>query len=322
MDKESLSDNNQYVVAPIVEAKKYTHIGFPLVYLIVLNWNGLEDTDECLDSLLKISYPNYVVVVIDNGSKINEARIIEDKYRGLIKTIRNHINLGFVGGMNRGIRYSLKNDADYILLLNNDIIVDKEFLTELVDVAEVNPNAAMFGPKIYDYHNPRRYSPPLKIDYSKGMFHHLKMKQSLEDKKYRSVDWISGCAMMIRASVTSKVGYLDPNFRIYTNDIDYAERIRRAGYKVLWVPSAKIWHKLGASTKTVNNLYLKYDSFKNKLLFEKKYAKRKELLIFLFYFIFNLIPRFIIITFMRRPIDTLQMVFCLLSHRDFKPQMR
>jgi len=322
MSEESFADKNQYVVAPRVEAEEYPRTGFPLVYIIVLNWNGLEDTDECLDSLLKISYPNYVIVVIDNGSKIDEAKLIEDKYKGLIKTIRNSVNLGFVGGMNMGIKYSLKNGADNILLLNNDIVVDKEFLTGLVDIAEETPNAAMFGPKIYHYNNPRRYDPPLKIDYRKGRFHHIKLKRSPEDEKYRSVDWISGCAMMIRATAISKVGLLDPNFRIYTNDIDYAERIRRAGYKVLWVPEAKIWHKLGASTKSVKKLHLKYDSLKSKLLFERKYAKRKELLIFLFYLIFNLIPRFTLKPFLSQPIETLRMIFCLLLQRDFKPRMR
>lgn len=317
MSREVQSDEYQLEVKPSIDITEFLQVCFPLVYIIVLNWNGLEDTDECLDSLLGIRYQNYVITVIDNGSSLNEANILEEKYRGLIKTIRNDVNLGFVGGMNIGIEYAIRRGADYILLLNNDIIVDREFVNELIKAAEEDRDTAILGPKIYNYNSPTQFNPPLKIDFIRGKFPRKKKLEKLISTKNREVDWVSGCAMMIRAEAITKVGLLDPSFFIYTNDIDYAVRVRKAGYSVVWVPKAKIWHKVGASTKAVKSLYLKYDSLKNKLLFERKHANTRELLMFLFYFIFVLIPSFSFRPFLKQPIDTLRMILCIFLNFDF-----
>src|SRR3989339_346256 len=122
----------------------------PLVYILILNWNGKEDTLECLSSLKKIDYPNYKTIVIDNGSTDDSVKIINKKYPK-IKIIENKKNLGYAEGNNVGIRYALKNKADYVLILNNDTIVDKKFLTELVKVGESNEKVGIVGPNVYCY---------------------------------------------------------------------------------------------------------------------------------------------------------------------------
>ncbi|GAG89310.1 unnamed protein product, partial [marine sediment metagenome] len=109
----------------------------PKVSIITLNWDGLEYTIECLASLKKITYPNYEVIVVDNGSKGNDAQVLEEKFGDYIHIIKNDMNYGSRGGVNIGMRYFLNNsNSDYLLLLDNDTVVDPEFLTEMVKVAE------------------------------------------------------------------------------------------------------------------------------------------------------------------------------------------
>ena len=121
----------------------------PKVAIVILNWNGLADTLECLDSLQKIVYPNYVVVVIDNGSNGNDAEIIKKKFGDFVFVIEEEKNLGFAGGCNEGIRWALHSGAKYVLLLNNDTVVDPNFLIELVNVAQNDPQIGIVGPKVY-----------------------------------------------------------------------------------------------------------------------------------------------------------------------------
>src|SRR4030042_2187559 len=124
----------------------------PKVSIIILNWNGLEDTIECLNSLKKITYPNYKVILVDNGSKGNDARVLREKFGDYIHLIENDRNYGYAKGVNIGIRYALANSAsEYILLLNNDTVVAPDFLNQLVKLAESDSSVGIVGPKTYYY---------------------------------------------------------------------------------------------------------------------------------------------------------------------------
>lgn len=122
----------------------------PLVYIITINWNGIDDTIECLDSLKGITYPNCKIIVVDNGSKNNQAEKIKEKFRN-IELIKNKKNEGFVIANNQGIKLALKNGADYILLLNNDTIIKNDFLNILIEYAEKDNNVGILSPKIIYY---------------------------------------------------------------------------------------------------------------------------------------------------------------------------
>ena len=118
----------------------------PKISVIILNWNELDDTIECLDSLKKITYPNYEIIVVDNGSKGNDAQVLQEKFSDYIHLIQNDRNYGFTGGTNIGMRYALNNSApDYILVLNSDTVVDSEFLAEMVKVTEADPASGIAG---------------------------------------------------------------------------------------------------------------------------------------------------------------------------------
>lgn len=242
----------------------------PKVAIIILNWNGWEDTIECLESLYRITYPNYDVVVVDNGSE-NESvqkirgycegeieveskffeyssenkpiKIIEytreeaevggGKENGIIDLpsngklilIKNEENYGFAEGNNIGTRYALKAlNPNYVLLLNNDTVVDTEFLGELVKVGEGDERVGVVGPKVYYYDEPTRL---WAIGYQK------KSMGKIADGRYNDiteVKWIVGCAFFVRTSVIEKVGLLDPELFLYGEEDDYCMRMEEVGY--------------------------------------------------------------------------------------------
>ena len=126
---------------------------YPKVSIIILNWNNYEDTKECLLSLDKITYPNYEVIVVDNGS-IDGSTLKIQKEFPQHKYIYNNDNLGFTEGNNIGMEYAMKKGTDFVLVLNNDITVENGFLESLVDIALKNPDAGIVGPAVYFYHEP------------------------------------------------------------------------------------------------------------------------------------------------------------------------
>ena len=115
----------------------------PEVSIIILNWNGLEDTIECLESLKKITYPNYKLIIVDNGSEGNDVAVLRHRFGSYIHIIEKDKNYGFTEGNNIGMRYALKGEARYILLLNNDTIVDPDFLSNLIKVAAGDPKIGL-----------------------------------------------------------------------------------------------------------------------------------------------------------------------------------
>ena len=272
----------------------------PRVAIIILNWNGWEDTLECLESVYQITYPNYDVIVVDNGSedesvqKIREycggeieveskffeysgenkpIKIIEytreeaeaggGKERGIVDLpsnrkmilIKNEENYGFAEGNNIGMRYALKAlNPDYVLLLNNDTVVDGEFLGELVKVGESDGKIGIVGPKIYYYnYNGNRdviWFAGGKISPLREMVYFHIGSNKEDQGQYdgiKEVDWISGAALMLKSSVIKKLSLLNSKYFFGNEDVEYCIKARRQSIKVIYVPTAKIWHKVGVS---------------------------------------------------------------------------
>ncbi len=231
------------------------------VSIIILNWNGLGDTIECLESLKKVAYPNYDVVVVDNSSEGNDAQVLKEKFGNYIHVIQNDKNYGFAGGVNIGIHYVLENtQPDHFLLLNNDAVVDPRFLDELVRIAETDERIGIVGPKIYYYN----YQGKNNVIWFAGgkiqswhpwrICHHIG-KNDDDLLKYQSVanvDWITGAALMFKSCLIDKLGLLNSSYFLYKEDVEYCLKARRHGFKIVYVPSAKVWHKVGASTKKYN----------------------------------------------------------------------
>jgi len=263
----------------------------PKVSILVLNWNKKDMTIECIDSLKKIKYPNYEILVIDNGSTDGSYRAF--KKMGDIKTVQTGKNLGYTGGNNAGMR---KAKGDYVLVLNNDVIVDPDFLNELVRAAESDPQIGIVGPKVY-------YNHKKNVIFSAGGYTSKIMGLGIliglnkidrgQYEKQKKVNMIPGCCMLIKRKVLDKVGYFDDNFYIYFDEMDYCLRAIDSGFKCVYVPKSVIWHKVAGSTgdRDDGNYIYKPNKFRayyvtrNRLYLIDKHANLLEKLLFLPWFV-------------------------------------
>jgi GT2 family glycosyltransferase len=307
----------------------------PIVDIIILNWNGWEDTIECLDSIYRISYPNYEVIVVDNGSKNESIEKIKKYCRDKICTnskliqnpseqnnkpieiieytkkelelvkkretknqsfsrklimIKNEKNMGFAEGNNIAMRYALKAlNPDYILLLNNDTVVDKEFLNEALDVAKSDEKIGIVGPKVYYYCLKGRKDiinfAGGKLDMWKGHAYHIGWNEADKGQydKIQKVDYVEGSALLVKRDVIEKIGLIDKNYFAYWEEIDFCTRAYNEGYYSVYVPRSKIWHKISSSVKNTTKIYY---ITRNKFLFMKKYSNNIQYLSFFIYFFF------------------------------------
>lgn len=251
------------------------HISEPLVYILILNWNGKKDTLECLSSLKKIHYPNYRICLVDNASTDDSVGVFRATFSN-IEIIENYENLRFAEGNNIGIRHALEHGADYVLLLNNDTKVDEEFLQQMVEVAEGDSNLGMVGPKIYHDDQPNLiWSAGGEIDFWKGKIAHrgLRQRNSENFDEIVEVDYLTGCALLVKKEAIEKVGLLDSSYYMYTEDADWCERTKRAGFKLFFAPGASVWHKLSSASGGGLTSFKVFHKVTGTYLFFKKYAQ-------------------------------------------------
>lgn len=260
------------------------------VSVIILNWNGLKDTLELLESLSEISYSNYSVIIVDNNSANDEAEKLEKIYNGKAHIIKCKENLGFAGGNNVGIQYALEKETDYILLLNNDTKVSPDFLEILISKYESTNKAGIVAPRINYFDEPKKiWSDGGYISRLRGSgFAYSDKMESEVDSSDKLVTFVSGCCMLISREVLQKVGLFDEKYFLYIEDTDLCQRTIKAGYKILVSPQAKIFHKVSSSTKNRNTALPLYYTTRNRLYFTKKYFNNSRYLT-ITYLIFTMI---------------------------------
>ena len=302
----------------------------PRVAIVILNWNGWLDTIECLESVYQMGYPNFDVIVVDNGSENDSVKKIREYADGKIPVkspfftyimenkpinyieytrqeiekvkenpsdipppqrliiIKNEKNYGFAVGNNIAIRYVLNSHIQkYILILNNDTVVDKSLLDKLVVQAESDKMIGFIGPKTYyyDYHGRTDV-----INFSGGRLSLWRgnsypigfggVDRGQHDL-ISNVDYVEGSCFLARKEVFEKIGYFDKTFFTYWEETDLCIRARKAGYRLIYMPEAKIWHKVASSSKgKVRSYYFA----RNRILFVKRHATRAQFFCFLLYF--------------------------------------
>lgn len=217
----------------------------PRVTVITLNWNGRDETLECLASLKKLDYSNYDIVVVDNGSTDGSVPAFRARHRG-ITIIDNGRNLGYAEGFNGGLRYAYEHGAEYFLILNNDTVIDPEALSELVNAAELDERIGFVSGKVYCHSRPNvlqtagRYNHPILLA---GGHVGRGEADSGQFDKIRDYDFIDDVFLLVRRKVYEAVGGYDPLFFLYYEETDWCARVRRAGFRIVYTPAAKIWHK-------------------------------------------------------------------------------
>jgi GT2 family glycosyltransferase len=216
----------------------------PKVSIIILNWNGLADTIECLESLKKITYPNYEVIVVDNASSGDDVKVLGERYGDYIHIIQNDRNYGFARGNNVGIRYALDKGTDYVLLLNNDTVVAPDFLDEMVKVAESDERIGIVCPKMYLYSQPDKvhFDGAVKVSLWWGTLTD-RLKPG-DERPVIDTEFATGAAMLVRRRTLEQIGLLPEEYFFGIEDIDYSLRALRHNFKIVVARKATVWHKI------------------------------------------------------------------------------
>jgi GT2 family glycosyltransferase len=222
----------------------------PLVWAVVVNWNGREVLEPCLRTLLASSYQNLSVLVVDNASSDGSAQFVGEEFPS-VRLAEQSSNLGFAAGVNAGLQFALNEGADYVLLLNNDIELDGDAVTALVDAALAHPKSAFIGPLIYYADRPSViWSAGGAVSFWTGAIRHLGLRE--EDvgqyAAVREVDYVTACAVLASAEAVRVIGVMDEGYYMYNEDTDWCVRARDAGFDVLFAPGARIWHKVSMSS--------------------------------------------------------------------------
>jgi GT2 family glycosyltransferase len=246
----------------------------PRVSVITLNWNGKDDTIDCIASLQKLTYPNYDIVVVDNGSTDGSVSALRAQYPN-ITIIENGRNLGYAEGFNEGLRYAYASCADYLLILNNDTIVDPSVLTALIRVAETDRKIGFVSGKVYFQAQPNmletvgRYNHPLLIAGQLVGLEEIDRGQYDQLKEY---DFLDDVFLLVRRETFAETGGYDPNFFLYYEETDWCIRVRKAGYKLVYTPEAKIWHKHSRSSGGERSTTWMYYMTRNQIVFLRRNA--------------------------------------------------
>lgn len=238
------------------------------VVIVVLNWNGRDDTLACLQSLRAVVRDGVEVVVVDNGSSDDSVAAIRRAHPdlALIETGRN---LGYAGGNNVGIEYALDRGADWVLVLNNDTVCASDLIDCLLAAAARNPGAGMFCPRIFYMEDPKRVWFDAARWNPGSLYFAFPGKDRLESElaaEDHVSDYACGAALFVRAEVIRQIGAFDPRYFLVWEEADWCYRAREKGWSSVVVPTAKVWHKVGASFGSEESPLRAYFSSRNRLV--------------------------------------------------------
>ena len=245
----------------------------PKVVVVIINWNGLQDTLECLESVGRLHYANVETLVIDNGSDPVEARRIEQS-TVVRRVVRSPVNLGSTGGANLGFRDALQMGAEYVWFLNNDVVVDPDSLTKLVALGEQHSRIGLLSPVIYHYDEQQS----VQLTGTKVDFEHeaQKILRSLDEADIGPDGEgfaLAGTALLIKRRVLERVGGFDERLFAYVEDTDYSVSAMAAGFDTALVRDARVYHKYGRSLGGRESPVREYLYTRNMYLFWTKHLK-------------------------------------------------
>jgi GT2 family glycosyltransferase len=245
----------------------------PLVYAITLNWNRPDDTLACLSTLRAQSYGNVRLLVVDNGSADDSVALIQSHFPQAEVVISAH-NRGFAGGANLGLQRAVAAGADHVFLVNNDTLVDPEAIAHLM--AQAQPGVGILAPLIY-------YAQDRTRIWSAGGRVRFWLLDKVGDREGQidtgvwpetvEQDFVTGCGMLLSRPLLESVGLFDERFFMYYEDFDLCLRARLAGFRLLLVPAARMWHKVARSSGGRDSASERYWMARSSILFFSKHAR-------------------------------------------------
>ena len=258
------------------------------IAVIIINWKKYEFTLSCINSVLKSSYKNFKIILIDNESQNSFPDEINKSEK--IQIIKNENNEGFSKANNQGIKYSIKNGFDYVLLLNNDTLIKNDLIDSLIQQSSTL-NQKIIQPLILNYDGSKIWNAGGKINNIFGTFETLKKGKSFKNFKSDKnlTDWFTGCCVLIKVEIFNHVGYFDERFFAYYEDVDYSIRLKKMGYSIFLMTDSYLQHYESASSKSLNKIegnlspYVHYLNIRNHILLLKKHSKSFNLIGVLLY---------------------------------------
>jgi GT2 family glycosyltransferase len=257
------------------------HSGAKSVAIVILNWNSIDDTLSAVDSVLRMDYPNYRLVVIDNGSTDGSAAELAKIEDDRVSLIRSQENLGFTGGCNLGLDWAIENEADYVWLLNSDSVTEVSTLSSLVRVAEADHTIGMVSPVIASLQQPSR------LIYAGGFYNAQGPSCEMTRDVKVGGKWAAehsanvlllGTALLIKVELVCKIGKLDDSFFAYWEDIDFSMRSNKAGFRNAIDFDSTVSHSEKFPTDRPQDIKPHYWYYlaRNEIRFWKKHLKFSE----------------------------------------------
>ncbi len=246
----------------------------PQIAVVIVNYNGYDDTIECLNSIREINYKKYHVIAVDNASNDTSINNIKSIFPE-IHFIKSHKNLGFTGGNNLGVEKAYELDVKYVFFLNNDTIISKNILTDLASFMEKNPEYGLIGPLTYYYNDKNTIAfAGGHIDRNTGLitFYHKGKNRTELSEVFFPCSFIEGAALFVRTDLFKKIGGFNDDYFLTSEESELCIKIKDLGYKLGVLNSCSIWHKVSKSMISHSELAT-YFIFRNKLHFVKNNKK-------------------------------------------------
>lgn len=246
------------------------------VWIVPVNYNGLEDTRTCLRSLESLS-PSASVVAVDNASAVDPCPALAAEFPN-VHLVRNAVNGGWSGGNNTGIRYALERGAEFVILLNNDTTVRADLVGRLLAAAAAYPHFGIIGPVIRYMDEPNKVMTD-GVGFNRrgtvGVFHHIPVpERNAEPPIVDEVDIVNGCCMMVRAEVFRRVGLIEDRFFLVHEESDFCLRVQEAGWKCGILAEGLVWHKGSSSFKRSGKRWQRYYDTRNLALLLSRHLAR------------------------------------------------
>lgn len=267
----------------------------PKVYFIILNFNSYEETIKCIRNLQCISYKDYEIIIVDNASKDSSVERIKKEFP-LLKLLVSSENLGYAYGNNMGIKYALEKGADYICILNNDVVVEEKFLEPLIDILKSDATIGMVGPAICQY-NAR--------DTIQSMGAGINLLTGLAQAKHKNkafssmagrdieVDYLGGACFVVKREVIEKIGFIPENYFLFFEETEFCLKAKRKGFMLICTGKSRVYHKGSLTISKFKGLSY-YFLCRNRVVFMRRNANTLERTIFYIYLFFEGLGRMLI----------------------------